>query len=107
MVGLCLVLAGCTTWVKPGATEAMRDAQMARCEAAAYRQAPSAPVVVMVDSGGFRPPERSCWRQRGQTVCRITPGYFAGPTYGTQDANGAARDAFFQDCMFRDGWTQE
>ncbi|CAH2599416.1 conserved protein of unknown function [Rhodovastum atsumiense] len=106
-IGLVVALAGCTNWVKPGATEAMRDRQMAACQAGAFQHAPAVPVVVMTDPGGYRPPQRYCWKDKDERVCRTSPGYYQEPRYGTQDANSGARDAFFEDCMFRAGWTKE
>lgn len=110
VVAALLVLAGltgCTTWVKPGATPAQRDAALSRCEANAYRQAPAAPITVMTDAGGWKEGDKVCRTVDGQRVCTRQPPRFQGPRYSTQDANEDARDAFVADCMFSQGWTRQ
>ncbi len=106
-LALLAALSGCTTWVKPGTTDAMRDAQLARCRSVSYRQAPSAPVTVMTDAGGWKPAEENCWKDHGVKKCETTDAHYEPPTYATQDANDDARDAFFDECMFNAGWTKQ
>ena len=101
-------LAGCTTWVRPGATPGMRDAAIARCEAVGYANIP--PNMVSYQSGGgyTTPRERRC-RTDGNGVerCTTTGGDHRPPTYSTRDTNKPARDAIFRDCMYQDGWHEE
>ncbi|MCK8787521.1 hypothetical protein M0638_24420 [Roseomonas sp. NAR14] len=101
-------LPGCTSWVRPGATPAMRDAAIARCEAVGYANIP--PNMVSYQSGGgyTTPRERRC-RTDGNGVerCTTTGGEYRPPTYSTRDTNKPAREAIFRDCMYRDGWHEE
>lgn len=107
VIASLLALGGCATWVKPGATEAQRDAQTARCQAGSFQRAPAAPVTVMTNPGGWVPPEKECWKEHGERRCRIRDGYYQGPSYSTEDVNEGARDALFDECMYNAGWVKK
>lgn len=109
MLGLALplVLAGCTTWVKPGATLEERDIVIAKCRAYAYQRVTPNIATVMTSPGGYRPGEQRCTTRDGNTVCRWIEGYYVPPSYSTQDMNDAARDAAIDDCMYTNGWHKE
>ncbi|MBP0446068.1 hypothetical protein J8J14_14920 [Roseomonas sp. SSH11] len=101
---IAFAMAGCAQWEKPGATPQMRDATLARCEAAAFNMARPENITVMTDRGGWVPGSRECRGEGPNRRCRETQGYYRGPSYSTRDQNEPVREAFVEDCMRRDGW---
>jgi len=101
---LLVVLAGCAEWERPGATAQVRDAALARCEAAAFNIARPENVRVMTDRGGWVPASRDCRGEGDRRRCMETQGHWRPPSYGMQDQNRPVREAMVSDCMRRDGW---
>ena len=99
-----LLLASCAEWERPGATPQMRDAAVARCEAAAFSKIPTELVTVQTDRGGWVPGSRECRGEGERRRCTEREGYYRQPTYGQRDQNRPAREAMVGDCMRRDGW---
>jgi hypothetical protein len=101
---LVLLLSGCAQWERPGATPPMRDAALARCEAAAFNAARPDNVRVMTDRGGWVPGTRECKGEGNNRRCRETQGYWRPASYGLRDQNEPVREAMVEDCMRQDGW---
>ncbi|WP_156963793.1 hypothetical protein [Muricoccus aerilatus] len=104
LLPLLLALCGCAQWERPGATPQLRDATLARCEAAAYNRARPENIRVMTDRGGWVPGSRECRGEGERRRCTETQGYRRSPSYSTRDANEPVREAMVSDCMRRDGW---
>ncbi len=104
---LLVLLSGCTTWVKPGATPIERDSTLSQCRAYAYQRVAPNLVTAMVDPGGYQPGWRECYNYHGKTRCRWNGGFFVPPRYATFDANRGSRDAMVENCMFVNGWHRE
>ena len=104
LLPLLLALGGCAQWERPGATPPMRDAALARCEAAAFNYARPNNIRVMTDRGGWVPASRECRGEGERRRCSETQGYWRAPSYGTRDQNSPVREAMVEDCMRRDGW---
>ena len=100
------LLVGCTSWTRPGASDAMMSAAAARCRAIAHRQIQAAMVTVMSDPGGYTQGKQDCMTVYGDTSCTKKPDSYRGPSYQTRDTNEDARDAVFENCMYGSGWTK-
>jgi hypothetical protein len=100
-------VSGCASWQKPGVSDAMTQAQIAHCKAIAYARAPEQDVSVMTSPGGYSQGTKDCLTDAwGHQSCTETPSSFSLPSFDTKDVNGDARDAIFDECMYRSGWTQ-
>ena len=104
IAALCLLLAGCTNWVKPGANPAMLDTATTRCKAASFAQLPSNPVTQKM-TGSTYSSRKKC--EKNETNCKKIDGRYTSVTHVTSDANEDGRDAIFRDCMYSDGWRPE
>ena len=100
--------AGCTKWVKPGATEFERDATKARCDADSRMRAPPVLERYMSSAGGYTPQKTRCnTDSRGRESCTTTGGDYRPPTFSTRDLNDDTRDSVFRACMYANGWRAE
>src|SRR6266566_7168325 len=106
-VGLILLLVGCTTWYKPGATQQSFDRDKAACIAASYQQFPVATVPVQTATGYTTPVRTNCQTQGNQTDCTSTGGGYQSPMTAYRDQNIQARDAAFASCMYERGYSTQ
>lgn len=105
---LGLVSVGCTTWVKPGASEFELQATTSRCEAAAMRMAPPEMYRAMISAAREDAPSTFCnTDSKGKQTCNTTPGRHQAAVYQDRDSNESARRAIVRDCMFSHGWRPE
>ena len=108
VVVLGLATAGCTTWVKPGASEYDRQAAMAQCEVASLQMAPPQMYTAMASEARQDAATQSCsWDGKGNRSCTTVPGQRRAARYEERDANQSARRAIVRDCMFSKGWREE
>ncbi len=102
-----LLLAGCVTYVRPGATPAMRDSDLGQCQSLAYRRAPPELQTEMVSPAYVTPPAEWCRRHHHHELCRYEPGYYVPPEYANVDVNDAARNARIDACMSGRGYVKK
>ena len=101
----CIMLTGCTTWVKPGANAAMLDAAETHCTAVSYATLP-ANIQTTSSTGGPTYGElKKCEKNSNGGECRKINGRFTAVQKVTSDTNSQGRDAVFRDCMMSNGWT--
>ncbi|HUB94900.1 MAG TPA: hypothetical protein VL993_03235 [Stellaceae bacterium] len=99
LVFAVFLLAGCSTWTKPGATPDQLAADESLCNQRALYQAPL-DMSSLADAGpGANAPGYSC-TNRG---CVPSSSPFSGS--GLTDRNGAIRSVLFSQCMKERGWT--
>ncbi len=107
LAGLSLLLAGCTTWVKPGADDAMRDAAENHCKAVSYATLPPNLVTSRSLGGPTYGLKSKCEKNSDGEPCRKVDGKYT-PVQKTQtDVNADGRDAVFSDCMRSNGWIEQ
>lgn len=103
-----LLTAGCTKWVKPGASDFERDATKARCDADSRMRAPPAIERYMSSPGGYTPQKTRCRTDSsGRERCTTEGGDWRPPTYSSRDLNDDTRDSIFRACMYANGWRAE
>ncbi|HWL83138.1 MAG TPA: hypothetical protein VNR89_19485 [Roseomonas sp.] len=102
---LALLLAGCATWVKPGATEADGKAVLAQCRARAEAELPALRRTEIQRPGYWVPSRTECGPR--QTGCSTSSSYFQPPVYRDYDPNGALRETVIETCMQDQGWSLE
>ncbi len=102
---LCIVLAACTTWIKPGADEASLDAATTHCKAVSYSQMPARPTTTT--SRGASYSERKKCEKNSLNGCSKIDGRYYENVSITTDTNSSGRDAIFRDCMYQGGWREE
>ncbi len=104
----CAVLGGCTTWVKPGASELDRDRQVNACEVDSYAAYPPLLRRVIVEPAHWEPGEERCFKdKKGNVHCTRGIGHWEPARYGTVDENDGPRRAVFESCMYKYGWQKE
>jgi hypothetical protein len=107
LLALCLlpVLAGCTTWVKPGADEAAADAAQTHCKAVSYGTLP-AQIQNSTTRGASYSDRKKCEKNSANGCVKSGDRYYA-IIKTSSDANSEGRDAIFRDCMYQSGWRAE
>ncbi|MBE1159490.1 hypothetical protein [Dyella acidiphila] len=101
-------LCGCTTWVKPGASERDRDADVAACEAIGYDRFAPAVATYLARGSYWEPPSTVCSKSDDKhETCTTSGGGWRPDEYSSHDVNGDARDAFVVDCMYRKGYNKQ
>jgi hypothetical protein len=107
LLALCLlpVLAGCTTWVKPGADEAAADAAQTHCKAVSYGTLP-AQMQSSTMRGASYADRKKCEKNSSNGCIKSGDRYYA-VIKTSSDANSEGRDAIFRDCMYQGGWRAE
>jgi hypothetical protein len=105
--GFCLLLAGCTTWVKPGADDAMRDAAETHCKAVSYATLPPNIVTSRSLAGPTYGLKSKCEQNSNGAPCRKVDGRYTPVQTTHSDVNSEGRDAIFSDCMHSDGWIEQ
>lgn len=107
LVALCLapLLAGCTTWVKPGAGEAALDAAQTHCKAVSYTQMP-AKMQQSTMRGASYGERKKCEKNSINGCVKSGDRYYA-IIKTSSDTNSEGRDAIFRDCMYQGGWREE
>lgn len=98
-----VLLSGCTVWEKPGATEAMRDIAMARCESVSRSEVPRN-IVREVTPGYMRPAREVCEKRHGKRECHHEDQTWVEQRVSEQDLNDGQRSRVFAFCMRADGW---
>lgn len=95
---LLLALAGCGSWIRPGASQAQADDDQKACAVqAAHAHPPQilrAPVIPTADN-------LECSRIYGQAQCSPLA---AGPLGSQTDMNDGARHVAFENCMTAKGY---
>lgn len=108
LVAAVLLLASCTTWVKPGATELDRDRDSNACELQSYNNYPPRLRQILVEPAHWDPPTEECHTdKKGRQRCVRTGGGWQPARYGTADENDAPRRTAFEACMYKYGWQKE
>ncbi|WP_342239602.1 hypothetical protein [Inquilinus sp. OTU3971] len=102
-----LTLAGCTTWVRPGATPEQADAALTLCRARSIGQLPPDMVTVMTSEGHYTDTKEKCKERHGNFSCKTTGGTYVQPNYETRDQNDAPRETLIDACMIKGGWTKK
>jgi len=107
LFAICLapLLAGCTTWVKPGADEAALDAAQTHCKAVSYAQMP-AQMQQSTMRGASYGERKKCEKNSVNGCVKSGDRYYA-IIKTSRDANTEGRDAIFRDCMYQGGWREE
>lgn len=104
-----LVLAGCTTWTKPGATQYEFDRDSSQCQAQAYQQFP---VRMVADYNPLLQQAPSyntqCQAIGDFTNCQTQPSINSMSQFHTEhDINIDGRNSAYQACMYGLGWHQQ
>jgi hypothetical protein len=107
VAGLCLLLGGCTTWVKPGADDAMREAAETHCKAVSYSALPPNIVTSTSLSGPTYGLKSKCEKNSDGAPCRKVDGKYTPEQKTHTDVNADGRDTIFSDCMRRNGWIEQ
>jgi hypothetical protein len=103
-----VVLGGCTTWVKPGATDYDRERDSNACEVESYNHYPPRLRQVLVEPAHWEPFTEDCYTdKKGRRHCTRSGGYFVPNRYGTADENDGPRRAVYEACMYKYGWQKE
>jgi hypothetical protein len=97
-------LTGCAQWVKPGVPETVRDADLAACEAGAYREIAPNVITYQSSAGYYEEPSSKCEMRDGKRVCTRIGGRYHEPTFSEKDVNSGARDSLIADCMYKRGY---
>ncbi|GAB0114713.1 hypothetical protein [Acidisoma sp. C75] len=100
----CGLLAGCTTWEKPGASEADRDAAETHCQAVSHMVLP--PNLYTTYSRGASYSDRKKCEKNSFNGCVKRGGRYYAIQESTTDANSDGRDSVFRDCMYQGGWRE-
>lgn len=100
-----LLLSGCgTNWVKPGATDADRQATQRLCEADAYAKFPPRVRTVETSPGRYAPVKTTCNQTPQGQTCTQSGGEWIPPSSYRTDDNENARDADIDACFYANGW---
>jgi hypothetical protein len=105
LFSLTILLTGCVTWSKTGATQQDFDVDKAACESQAYSVAPSAVTGVRVGSGYNQPTYTNCTGYENTVNCTTTGGGYIPPPVIYIDQNVNARNSAFANCMYKNGWS--
>jgi hypothetical protein len=100
----CGLLAGCTTWAKPGASDAALERAETHCRAVSHAQLPANPYTTY--SRGASYSDRKKCEKNNSGDCRKHNGRWYAETRTTHDANSSGREDIFRDCMFQGGWSE-
>jgi hypothetical protein len=102
---LCLMLAGCTTWVKPGASPDALDLATSQCKAASYQQLP-ANLSTQVTNGATYADRKKCEKNEIGSCIKVH-GRYTAQTSSTTDSNQEGRESIFRACMMSSGWREQ
>lgn len=98
-------LAGCTTWVKPGADAAAVEAAQTHCKAVSYGTLP-AQMQTSTMRGASYADRKKCEKNSANGCTKSGDRYYA-IIKTSSDVNSEGRDAIFRDCMYQAGWREE
>ncbi|MCI0757023.1 hypothetical protein [Teichococcus vastitatis] len=98
-----LLVSGCASWSKPGASTAERRATLRQCEAGAEAAVPPVWENTIARSGAWIPSRTECTADG--RACRNDGARFQWPEYRTRDANAGLRESVVASCMRDQGWS--
>lgn len=99
-ISLSFLGACATMWEKPGATVAEFEQDKGYCISEGYSRIPANMVQA---SYGNTTQNTNCYRYGYHVNCQTTQN---NPTPITYDANGAARNAAIEGCLYGRGWSK-
>jgi len=110
-LGLTILLSGCVTWYKPGATKQDFEVDKANCIYQSSMNVPPAVRQVQIAPARRNPTYTNCnGNSSGNYTsydCTSTGGDYVPPVNINVDYNQGARNAAFQSCMFSNGWSTQ
>lgn len=102
LIAAASLLASCSTWQKPGASEQQFYSELGQCEQQAHSMYP---VSMQSMGSGYQMPTRTTCTGYGPSVnCTTMPGAYTPPPQS--DVNVFARNQAIDRCLMSKGWSK-